>query len=314
MSSISKPRRQQATTTPKQFAKQRFAWLDAIKAARQRPASVFLVAYDLGQRFNRLEGGRAWPGIRTIAESVGLSNPVVIHAIRWLKDHGFLEVEPGRQGRGHSNAYTMILKGRPADLFVTPEKVGKKGRKVDGKGRPAEQNSSTTSGEAKASPRGREIDVCASTPTAPAAAEAAGAEIVQASKQEIIEPSGVFLPKDYGFAVWSELRSLWARPWCDDQQADRRAFAVACQEAAPEVIIAAARAWVEAADAPRFLPKLAHWLADRAWEKLPPKRRQQRQHGYGKPDMLAVTLSRSGRSIEDIGADPSSPFWMGGTR
>jgi len=50
------------------------------------------------------------------------------------------------------------------------------------------------------------------------------------------------------------LRALWARPWCDDQIMDRRAFAAACQEVAPQVIVEAARAWVEATDAPRFLP------------------------------------------------------------
>ena len=43
-------------------------------------------------------------------------------------------------------------------------------------------------------------------------------------------------------------------------------------EAEPEAILTAARAWVAAADAPRFLPPLTKWLAARGWEKDPPKK------------------------------------------
>jgi hypothetical protein len=39
------------------------------------------------------------------------------------------------------------------------------------------------------------------------------------------------------------------------------------REVAPVAILAGAKAWVKAADAPRFLQKLSAWLADRGWEK-----------------------------------------------
>ena len=72
---------------------------------------------------------------------------------------------------------------------------------------------------------------------------------------------------------FSELREIWRRPWADDVAADQRAFEVACREVAPEDIIVAASAWVAAADAPRFLPPLAKWLASRGWEKPPPTKK-----------------------------------------
>jgi hypothetical protein len=96
------------------------------------------------------------------------------------------------------------------------------------------------------------------------------------------------------------LRAIWARPWADDDAADRRAFAQACQEAAPEIIIAAAAAFVAAADAPRFLPPLAKWLAAHGWEKPPPTKRGparangKARNGYAKPDMFKICLKEGG--------------------
>jgi hypothetical protein len=73
--------------------------------------------------------------------------------------------------------------------------------------------------------------------------------------------------------TYSEVRAVWQRPWCDDQRADRLAFERACEEGTPaEIILDAAKAWVAAADAPRFLPPLARWLDGRGWERQPPQK------------------------------------------
>ena len=78
---------------------------------------------------------------------------------------------------------------------------------------------------------------------------------------------------------FAALRAVWTRPWADDDAADRRAFAQACRTASPKDIIDAAAAFVAAADAPRFLPPLARWLANRGWEKPPPtKPKLKRSH------------------------------------
>jgi hypothetical protein len=72
---------------------------------------------------------------------------------------------------------------------------------------------------------------------------------------------------------YAELRAIWARPWIENEAANRRAYAVACRKADPSDIADAARAWVEAADDPRYLPPLANWLDGCGWEKAPPQRR-----------------------------------------
>jgi hypothetical protein len=65
------------------------------------------------------------------------------------------------------------------------------------------------------------------------------------------------------------------------------------------VILNAARKWVEAADAPRYLQPLPEWLAGQGWTKPPPSRHRSRRapatngRRYGKPDMLATCMGYS---------------------
>src|SRR5262249_17733434 len=107
--------------------------------------------------------------------------------------------------------------------------------------------------------------------------------------------------------AWLELRALWRRGWASDdtpkaQSIAKAAFERACQEAGPGEILEAARTWIAAADAPRYLPALAQWLAAKGWEQPPPKKRgrranghkAQRSNGYAKPDMLKETLVGEG--------------------
>jgi hypothetical protein len=82
--------------------------------------------------------------------------------------------------------------------------------------------------------------------------------------------------------AYAELRAIWQRPWCDDARADRRAFEQACEEGTPAEILDAAKLWVAAADAPRFLPPLARWLDGRGWERQPPQKAR-RAHARGAP-------------------------------
>jgi hypothetical protein len=99
---------------------------------------------------------------------------------------------------------------------------------------------------------------------------------------------------------FAELRGIWQRPWADDDAADQRAFEAACREVTPDEVIEAAKTWVAAADAPRFLPPLAKWLNARGWEKPPPKKRSaanghaKRSNGYAKPDMFKIALAAGG--------------------
>ena len=86
----------------------------------------------------------------------------------------------------------------------------------------------------------------------------------------------------YAARIYADLRALWARPWTDNEEVDRRAYAEACKEVTPETILEAAKIWVTATDNPRYLPSLAKWLGGRSWEKQPPaKARQSRGNGGG---------------------------------
>jgi hypothetical protein len=83
-----------------------------------------------------------------------------------------------------------------------------------------------------------------------------------------------------------ELRALWDRGWASDDTPKataiaRALFAKACREGVDTAdILEGARTWVAAADAPRYLPPLAKWLAARGWETPPPTKRQ-RANGHG---------------------------------
>jgi hypothetical protein len=244
----------------KEFNRRRFIWLDQVMADRELTASVFKVAYNLGQRFNEREGGAAWPSVRTISETVGLSKSVVLDAVRLLQDRGHLEIQAGRQGRGHSNRYMMLLKGRQDDLSDAAAKgrIAKiKGRKTPGKGRPTGLNLSTHPRGSKEPPRMRERT-----------------ELSLVSVAGRLDGAAPDLGKEDSYI---DLRRVWDRGWIKDNTskvvaATRCAYAAARREATGAEILDGARAWVEAADAPRFLPALDDWLASCGWRSSPPKR------------------------------------------
>jgi hypothetical protein len=73
------------------------------------------------------------------------------------------------------------------------------------------------------------------------------------------------------------LRQIWERGHASDDSPRsvaiaRQAFWKACAvaEDSADEILAAARVWRAACDAPRFLPRLADWLAAEGWTKPPP--------------------------------------------
>ena len=100
------------------FTRQVFKWLAQVNADPELPANATKVAVRLAPDFNEEHGGMAWPGLQTVADDIGLKSKVTIHnLIRRLQERGHLRIEWGRQGKGHSNHYWMILKGQQGDLF-----------------------------------------------------------------------------------------------------------------------------------------------------------------------------------------------------
>ncbi|MEY9182348.1 helix-turn-helix domain-containing protein [Bradyrhizobium sp. USDA 313] len=254
-------------TSSKRQARRLFIWLAQVKADRGLSPVAFLVAYEIGQHFNARYGGAAWPSSQTIAKNIGVGKATVIRAVRQLRERGHLTVEPGRAGgppgRGHSNRYRMAKPPRKgsSEHPLEPEK----GSTGDAKGSTA-------------------VDLnYLELPTGPHSAVPvgeSGSELKLAAVPGALAPHGG--ARDDSKALiedrFGELWSLWSstRSWPDsylEKFRARRAFTIACREADPGAIIAAAGAWVGAVDA-RYLSTLSKWLLGRGWQKPPPTRRR----------------------------------------
>lgn len=68
------------------------------------------------------EGTDAWPSIPTIAEKAKVDRATVHRAIKRLVDLGELEVRSG-PGRGHRNAYTVVINKPSQSATLTTGKV-----------------------------------------------------------------------------------------------------------------------------------------------------------------------------------------------
>jgi hypothetical protein len=165
-------------------------------------------------------------------------------------------------------------------------------------------------GPADAGPAGKVVPAATCVPhqEGEASKQASEAEFADRDRHEPHE-SDSRPEQDHVGDAFGELRALWRRGWAGDDTPRAvamaySAFGRACQEAEAGDILDAAKAWVAAADAPRFLPALPQWLAGRGWEQPPPIKRKpaparrtagghRRSNGYGKPakpDMLAVGM------------------------
>jgi hypothetical protein len=268
-----------------------FVWLAQVKADPELSPSAFKVAYEIGQHFNSRHGGAAWPSSLTIATNIGVGKATVIRVVEQLRERGHLRVDPGQAGRGHSNQYFMVVrKGAAAHpkpaaktcIGAGPHDVNKrstsepfaepiKGPFSTPKGPPVDLNYlEPPMGPPSAVPiEGRESGSLALTAipaTAPAPVGGAVEEGKEAADRLVVDR-------------FAELLAVWQRPWGEDEPAAQRAFVIACREAEPDEIIAAARAWVSAADDPRFLKPLAAWLTKSLWQNQPPQRRPTRNGG-----------------------------------
>ena len=114
------------------YTKDRFGWLDQVAADRDLPASAFKVAYAIATSLWRNKGTvtlvspeagiaddirEAWIGTREIADKIAMSRFTVMTMVDRLKERGHLEVDPGKQGRGHANHYRLVRKGAPGNLL-----------------------------------------------------------------------------------------------------------------------------------------------------------------------------------------------------
>src|SRR6516165_5684597 len=128
-----------ASRASKNFTRNVFAWLRQVKNDHRLPPSAALLALQLIEHFNQRLGGTAWASCEHLAAAIGMSKATAVSLLHRLEARGHLNVEWGKQGRGHSNRYWMIVKGQQADLFET-KKGQRKGQSAARKGQPADLN------------------------------------------------------------------------------------------------------------------------------------------------------------------------------
>jgi|SRR6266851_2771097 DNA-binding MarR family transcriptional regulator len=103
-----------------------FKWLNQVK--HDRDLTGLAVAFEISQHVNH-NTGEGYPSSTRIAKNLGLAHSTVLAAVDRLEARGHLSVERGRQGRGHSHRYRMIIKPRAADILET-EKCRPAGNKM----------------------------------------------------------------------------------------------------------------------------------------------------------------------------------------
>jgi DNA-binding transcriptional ArsR family regulator len=302
--------------------RQHFAWQQCVAERSDLSPTARLAAWALARRRNVLSG-RCDPSYANIARGMGgMSERSAVRALAALERAGLIVVDR-RVGRGRRNRVTFVMAEKVTELRqgFAAEKDDKPaaGRPPDGarKGdkpsaekvtepcHPNMKRASTKPSEHRERENAHAREASRSDARAPVGAASdkgegrrgrAGGRPTERAKPADRKVEGGYL----------ELRQIWVRPWPD---ADDREAWLAYDQAVgggvrQGIILATAKAWVEAADAPRFLPSLAKWLACKGWEKPPPSRDRARQERPAhaprsgvKVNMAAVIMAQ-GRAIK----------------
>jgi hypothetical protein len=250
--------------------------------------------------------GRCDPAAATLAKELGTHERRMRRTLAALERAGLLAID--RTHGRTSNQFTLMVPSMPSN-------PGQNARVEPGPSRPeapgpTRANTSANPGElapltlknsigdVRTSPIG-ERDVGACAPDHHVGGDPCGPPTdAEASKEEKKEATGASVVVVDAFA---QLRATWVRPWPDRDDWDARAaFADACRSRPARAIIASASAWVAAADAPRFLPKLSTWLADACYLREPPKKRGRvngngaanRFRRNGRPDLMRMIIAQ----------------------
>ncbi len=89
------------------FAREKFVWLDQVRADPELTPLAFMLAYVIANLVNEREG-YAWPSVARLAAECRVTENGVKKIIRRLVERGHLSVELGI-GRGKTNRYRWLL-------------------------------------------------------------------------------------------------------------------------------------------------------------------------------------------------------------
>lgn len=263
----------------KAFNHQVFRWVHQVNHDKRLLAIDLCVAVELTNYFDEKDqGGRAWPKCKTVSDAIGLHETTILRSVRRLEVTGHLRVIWGRQGRGHSSQYWMIIKPAEPQVLKPAVRQRKKPAAVQEtlKGTPTEEPKGSSSGWEREA-----LAAQASSPAERKAASPVGAPRSEESARSSA-PDPIAPPEETTVhAAWRALLELWSvRPWPTTPREvaiARTLFVKAVANGTPvDAILAGAGAWVSGVDGPRYLTPLAQWLAARSWEFAPPPKRTRR--------------------------------------
>jgi hypothetical protein len=290
-------RRKPLKSNATKLAHKKFRWFEQLAADTRMPLLALRACIVIGSKCSLDGGGVAIIGQDKIAEKLGVWRQAANQALRQAIALGHLEAI--QRGRNKPNGYRMVLKDEAAETAGADVRDSRTtGRNESRTSSSNESRTSVVRESRTDSPffspgapteppgEGERDDALARINSSPGGDPAADAAPRRADSPAAAPPSRRESPIERSRSVareerFGELREIWRRPWPDDDAADLRAFEAACREVTPDEIIEAAAAWVAAADAPRFLPPLSKWLANRGWEKPPPMKAR-RSHGNGR--------------------------------
>jgi hypothetical protein len=302
-----KERISKVINTPKRSAAQEnkfrehYVWQERVLARADLKPAVKNVALRLAL-YRNIKDGTCNPSYATLAAGAAVSERTAMRAVAQLERMGLVVVERSTGGsRANTNNF-RLLKAAEGVTRESPQGVTKTAARGDRAGRGGvtelcHPNTEENMGASYRGPNMCERDDELSLVDN----DTGGGERLDGAPPEDSEERGLAREED----SYSELRAVWTRPWIEDEDADRRAYAAAIKKGAvPDEILEGARAWVEAANAPRFLKPLAVWLDREGWRKPPPVRRAMAsgshagRNGWRKPDACKVVLGMVGY-VED---------------
>jgi hypothetical protein len=126
----------------KAFTKKVFDWLHQVNRDERVNLKIDVaVCLELTDYFNEDDkDGRAWPSCKTIGDAINVHEVSVLRSMRRLEATGHLYVVWGKQGKGHTNQYWMILKPAPTQLIKPAPTQVKKPASKFAKPAPTQEN------------------------------------------------------------------------------------------------------------------------------------------------------------------------------
>jgi len=260
------------------FARNKFVWLDQVRADPELTPLVFMLAYVLADFVNEAEGC-AWPSVARLAAECRVTERGVQKVIGRLVERGHLSVELGN-GRGETNRYRWIV-GHDDARRAGDARNETRPSRCDDKTQPAPRLSERkgrtpvrpiqTERVNHGSQKGEQPFRKGRTPVHPTL-----------SNESIYDPSYRLSPGPTAQNPPIGFDDFWrAYPKKIARVEAVSAFARAIQQATPDEIIRGAMRYATErhGEDPRYTKNPATWLSNACWADSPPPSRASPRDG-----------------------------------